>query len=329
MRPSSALPVLRCQPGALCQEVPGHEHEASVEQRQQSPRQESEAGTLLSARSSQRGQPAQQPQNVEPSANHTTVQAWRIAAQPPASLPSAGFKPLASIRAKPTKERSEEEQAALFSGSPTAKLAATRGWEAPSGEMSAVEAAIAAAAEAECAAAPQEAVSARQLLAEVEDVLSTVEASLQLLAYEAPSPALALQLPAAMHFSFRIFSAQPTVTESVHLHAIPARSGCSPAGGQLFALLPSESLKGATSAPPPAMGLALLQIAELQQLAKQLGELAPPAGLLRQQRMRLAQYLAEGRLQVDVWDSDSMLQVSSLPCAPTGAAKLAPSYAAG
>ncbi|GAB4818554.1 hypothetical protein N2152v2_005600 [Parachlorella kessleri] len=128
------------------------------------------------------------------------------------------------------------------------------------------------------------------LAAELEDPLGTNGVTLQLLGY-APAHGVSMEslgggiasdsilTPAAdgnggrIHFTFRLFTNQPTVTPAAQ--------------------------------PPEQVELQLSQLA-----AQGLGEDCR-SSVVRQLRLRAAQYLAERWLQVDVWDSTSLLQVGT------------------
>lgn len=230
----------------------------------------------------------------------------------------------------------QQEADALYAGSPTAKQA-RRGLAATSAaSLTAPEAALAAAG----AAVPAAEVAGHtfSLKEELSDALFTSAASLQLLAFEAEPGAgawlgggeqlLQPALPQRLHFTFRFFhSSQPTITAPVHLLHVHDAAGCTGSSGssggggraELYALAsevgqPGFSRHGSVDArPAPELPLQLLDAAALEQQAAQLAAGgAPPAvaaSLVRQQRLRAVQYLADRRLQVDIWDSDSLLQV--------------------
>lgn len=203
------------------------------------------------------------------------------------------------------------EAAALYAGSP--RKQARQG-----ARVSAADATAAAAA----AAMPADAAAELRvsLQAELSDELVTTAASLQLLGFEqlqgGPEGEPDSPLPHGLHFTFRFFhSSSPTVTPPLYLTALDGITS----GGRLYALA-AGTAGGSAGAdpevcpPPPELPLQLLDVAELEQQATELAaQGAPPAaaaGLARQLRLRGARYLAERRLQVDVWDSDSLLQAN-------------------
>lgn len=263
-----------------------------------------------------------------------SVQAWQIHAcydAPPAG--AAAEPPLLPqplrVRTRPQQAPGPptgEEAAALHAGSPTAKRSRSR-WAACTP--------AAAAAEAAAAALPAAAVAERQasLAAELSDPLTTTEASLQLLAFEAEPGWDAAQasggggtgggrgsagapppLPARLHFTWRCLGGDPpTVTAPLVLQ--PAGGSAASGGRQLFALA-QEAASGGDACLPQPERLQLLDAAALERgLAELAAQGAPPAAaasLACQHRLWVARYLAQGRLQLDAWDSDSLLPLGSL-----------------
>ncbi|KAL4443404.1 hypothetical protein ABPG75_011141 [Micractinium tetrahymenae] len=242
----------------------------------------------------------------------------------PPRLPSIRTRPAqGAAAALSLKAGTPEEAAALYAGSPTKQ--ARQG-----ARLSAADVAAAAAASAVPAAAAVERDASLQ--AELGDKLVTAAASLQLLGFEAAEQQLggaacelAPSLPERLHFTYRfLHSGSPAVTAPLHL--APLGNGWSAAGGggggsRLYALAgeadDSYGRDDPEVAPPaPELPLQLLDVAALEQHAAELAaQGAPPAaaaGLARQLRLRAARYLAERRLQLDVWDSDSLLQVGTL-----------------
>lgn len=206
-----------------------------------------------------------------------------------------------------------DEEAALYAGSPRKQARLGVG-------VSAADAALAAAATAVPAAAAAE--LPVSLPAELGGELVPSVASLQLLGFEqlihGGEPAVAP--PKRLHFTFRCFhSSSPVVSAPQHLAALGGTSAGDAAAGssRLYALGADGSCAGVDprACPPgPELPLHLLDVAALQQHAAELAAAgaspAVAAGLTHQLRLRLARYLAERRLQVDVWDSDSLLQAS-------------------
>ena len=203
------------------------------------------------------------------------------------------------------------DAAALYAGSPAA---VQRG--ATPRLQSAAEAAVAAAAAAQPAAVAAD--LAGSLQEELQDGLLSAAASLQLLGFEA-EPAVGSQeapLPRRLHFTLRFFASPPAVTAPLLLEPV----GSAGAGGTLYSLAAETGpgaggRHGATAAPPaPELRLRLLDLPALEAAAAEAAEQGAPvaaaASLLWQQRLRAARYLADGVLQVDVWDSDTRLQVS-------------------
>lgn len=216
------------------------------------------------------------------------------------------------------------DAAALYAGSPT------KASGSPAGQLGGGSSATRPpldAFEAAAAALPAAALERRHisLSAELDDPLVSVEATLQFIAFEAQpsqgrtcgcsshsSQAAQQPLPSLLHFTYRSL-AGPAVTAPLQLQ--PAEHSPGPAARQLFALVAEESApsgEAAGSAPTaaPVHSLQLLDTAGLLQLVS--AEVLPPAAaasLARQHRLRAARWLAQGRLQVDVWDSASLLQV--------------------
>ena len=272
-----------------------------------------------------------------PLAVQETVQTWQIQARCDAAAvqkenkhqhpqePSLHSRPQQAQQAPA--QRSKEEVAALYSGSPTAKLARRRGAAVAFAEgASAAQAAVAAAAEATAAESNLPELTGLQLSevlsSELADELLSAEASLQLLAFESSAvsgAAAGAQLPGSMHFTYRFFDGQPTVTAALRLE--PVACSAEQEGTQLLALLPEHVASSSRAqGPAPALPLRLLDAGALQ---RQLAELAdqgmPPeaaASLVQQQRLRAVHYLAERQLQIDVWDSSSLLQVGRLLAKP-------------
>jgi hypothetical protein len=176
------------------------------------------------------------------------------------------------------------------------------------------------------------------LAAEMVDPLDVDEITLQFVGY-APAHGVALEAlggrgggkdtvlaPApdasggCMHFTFHLFSNQPTVTAAARPQLLPGG-----AKGRFCALVPAAAAAavgepGRQESGGGAAGVAVtlpLHPPELRE--QQLGQLEAQGlgeecrgSAARQLRLRAAQYLAERWLQVDVWDSTSLLQASQL-----------------
>lgn len=128
-----------------------------------------------------------------------------------------------------------------------------------------------------------------------------------------------------IYFTYSLYNNKPAVTSSVML--VPVPSGSITKEGQFYALMSaarvgeskryknnssSSSLQGISAGTSIQSLLHNSQQWErqLEQLAKQ-GFADLKHSALRQLRLRAAQHLAERWLQVDVWDSISMLQVGT------------------
>ena len=311
------------RPRALAPSAAASEAETLVSVRAARPPKAAVAGSSLALPSSK----------VLPAAE--AVRAWQIHAcyDPPAGeAAQAALLPRpAPIRTQPqqaARPPSREEAATLHAGSPTAKRLLSR-WAA-SGTSPAAAAAGAAAAALPAAAVAERASS---LAAELSDPLTTAEASLQLLAFEAESGCCAAgasadapALPAQLHCTWRCLGSDPpTVTPPLLLQ--PAGFSAGGGGRQLFALVQDQAAAAAPehdgfSTPQRLSEPEQLQLLDAAALERGAAELAahgaPPsagASLARQHRLRAARRLAQGRLQVDVWDSDSLLPLGTL-CVP-------------
>ena len=184
------------------------------------------------------------------------------------------------------------------------------------------------------------------LASEVEDQQGANEVTLQLLAL-APAHGVSMEslggaaassgsilAPAAdgeggrIHFTFRLFTNQPTVTPAAQVQLLPALGSSRAAGGRLCALVAPIAIKslghdgssafiGSSGSSVLAAGTSVtLPLQPPDQVELQLSQLAAQgmgedcrSSVVRQLRLRAAQYLAERWLQVDVWDSTSLLQV--------------------
>ena len=271
------------------------------------------------------------------------VQAWHISARYDAAdngtseqqaqqaqqaqqqaAPSLPLLPSIRTRPPPAERLSGLDAAALYAGSPTKARGPHAGQLG--GSSSATRAPMGA-SEAAAAALPAAALERRHvsLAAELDDPLVSAEATLQFIAFEAQpsqgctrgcsshSSQVAQQpLPLQVHFTYRSL-AGPAVTAPLQLQ--PAAHSPGPTARQLFALVADESgpnreAVGSAPTAAPVHRLQLLDTAGLLQLVSAEG--LPPAAaasLARQHRLRAARWLAQGRLQVDVWDSASLLQV--------------------
>lgn len=271
----------------------------------------------------------------KPLAAPAAVQAWQISAHYDATAASSvvqqqerqqALPVLPSIRTRPqeaqqAQQLSDGDDAALYAGSPTkASVPPVQQWGSDSAACTTI-------AQAAGAALPAEALPWRQvsLAAELEDQLVSAEATLQLIAFEADpcqgggcacsggvcGGAAQQLLPAQLHFTFRSLGG-PAVTPPVRLEPAAGGAGSPGCGGRhLFALVAEGQEPAACDAlTAPVHRLPLLDAAGLQQLVCSEG--LPPAAaasLARQHRLRVARWLEEGRLQVDVWDNGSLLQV--------------------
>lgn len=277
----------------------------------------------------------------KPIAAPAAVQAWRISAHYDAAsgsaaepqreqeqelqLPSLPVLPSIRTRRPPDEPLRSSDAAALYAGSPT-KASASPAGRLGGGRFSTSMSICDAAA----AAVPSESLERRQvsMAAELDDPLASTAASLQFIAFEAEpvqggcscscsgSQAAQQPLPQRLHFTYRSLTG-PAVTAPLRLDpAAGGQSSPGPHGRQLFGLVPDASSpssgagEGGHVAAAPVHTLKLLDAASLVQLMSSEG--LPPAAavsLERQHRLRAARWLAEGRLQVDVWDSASLLQV--------------------